>query len=234
MTAMTDLIEKFKKEASRVGSQVVLANSTPEAVDFVIKLAAEKNVRFAVKSDSALADKLGLGETLTASGVKVTETSVVTWIRQLARGEECPIDKIADLISSATGEKVAAEPEALLKASRRALKELYVNADLGITQADYGIAETGTLVTMENEGNARLAAVLPRLHLTLLDCDRIVTDLSEMAERIKGTPGGIPGHKLPAFITYLTGRNTTADIPGALFARAQGPEAEIILLLNFQ
>jgi hypothetical protein len=54
-----------------------------------------------------------------------------------------------------------------------------------------------------------------------------------MAESVKGSSRGIPGHKLPAFITYLTGRNTTADIPGALFARAQGPASEIILLINY-
>jgi L-lactate utilization protein LutB len=228
-----NLIELFKKEASKVGSQVFVAGSPQEGTDFVLKLVEDKKIKTAVKSDSDLADKLELGSRLTSSGVRITETSLVKWALQLAKGKDVPLDDLAQLISAAVGEKVSPEPEALLKAARRTLKEMYASADLGITQADYGIAETGTLVTMENEGNARLAAVLPRFHLTLLDCSCMVADLTGMAERIKGSSEGIPGHKLPAFITYLTGRNTTADIPGALFARAQGPASEIILLINF-
>jgi L-lactate dehydrogenase complex protein LldF len=231
MAANSELIEQFKKEAARVGSNIFIAGTAEEAVGYILNLVEEKKITTVVKSDSALAVQLNLRQQLENKGARVTETSIVQWVQQLSGGKETPVDKIAELMSSATGEKVAAEPEAILKAARRALKDCYLNAGLGITQADFGIAESGTMITLENEGNSRLAAALPHIHLTLLDGSCIVANLSEAAEKIKNTSGGIPGHKVPTFITYLTGRNTTGDIPGALFARAQGPAEEHILIL---
>ncbi len=232
MTVNKELIQKFKNEASMLGPQVYVANTKEEALSYILKLIQDKDIKVVVKSGSELAARLGLREHLEKNGVKVTETQIVQWILDLSQGKAVPLEQVAGLVSSATGDKVAAEPEAILVAARRALKDAYINADLGITQADFGIAETGTLVTLENEGNARLSAALPRLHLTLLQGDCIVSNLAEAADRIKSGNGGLPGHKVPTFITYLTGRNTTADIPGAIFARAQGPAEEHILLIN--
>jgi len=226
------LLEKFKTEATLSGAQVTLAASVEEAVSHVLKLVKDNDIKTVIKSGSPIADRMGLATHLAAAGVKVIETSITQWAAQLARGKDVPIDELAELISAAAGEQVPAEPEAILRAARRILKDIYKGAGLGITQADFGIAETGTLVTLENEGNARLAAILPKLHLTLLDGSRIAGSLADTAEFIKGSSGGIPGHKIPTFISYLTGRNTTADIPGAIFARAQGPAEEHILIIN--
>ncbi|MFA5399636.1 MAG: LUD domain-containing protein [Dehalococcoidia bacterium] len=226
-----ELLERFKTEAALTGAQIKVASSAEEAVEYVLGLAKEKGITTVVKSTSSIADRLDLAARLSKAGIKVMETSIAQWAAQLARGQEVPIDKLAELVSAATGEKVPAEPEAILRVARRMLKDAYTGAGLGITEADFGIAETGTLVTLENEGNARLAAALPKLHLTLLDGARIAGSLADAADLIKDSPGGIPGHKVPTFITYLTGRNTTADIPGAIFARAQGPAEEHILIL---
>jgi len=232
MSDRHELLEKFKNEAALAGSQITLASSPAEAADHVLKLVKDRGVTTVVKSASPIADKLGLAALLSATGIKVMETSIAQWAAGLARGQDVPVDKLAELISAAAGEKVPADPEAILQVARRILKDVYAGAGLGITEADFGIAETGTLVTLENEGNARLAAILPKLHLTLLDGGRIAGSLADAAELIKDTSGGIPGRKIPAFITYLTGRNTTADIPGAIFARAQGPAEEHILIIE--
>lgn len=232
MTVKKDLIEKFSTEASRVGAKILTAADRAEAAAHISNLAKTKNISSVVKSGCPLALKLDLVTHMESCGLKVCETTLVQWTLQLKQKKNVPLDEVAALISSATGEKVGSDPEAILSAARQALKSIYAGADLGITQADFGIAESGTLVTLENEGNARLAAVLPRLHLTLLEAEKIVADLAEAAEFIKQNAGGIPGRKLPTFITCLTGRNTTADIPGALFARAQGPEEEYILIIH--
>jgi len=232
MVDNSEILERFKTEATLTGAQVFLACSVEEATEYVLKLVSDKDIKVVVKSGSPIADRLGLTARLAAAGVKVTETSITQWAAQMARGQDVPVDKLAELISAAAGEQVPAEPEAILQVARRILKEVYAGAGLGITEADFGIAETGTLVTLENEGNARLAAILPKLHLTLLDGSRIAGSLADAAELIKGSSGGIQSHKLPTFITYLTGRNTTADIPGAIFARAQGPDEEHILIFR--
>jgi len=229
---MPGLLDKFKTEAMLTGALIKQVSSAEEAVGYIIGLVKDKAITTVVKSASPIADSLDLAARLSKEGVKIMEPSIAQWAAGLARGEDVPMDKLASLISSALGRQVPAEAEALLQAARSVLKEAYSGAGLGITEADFGIAETGTLVTLENEGNARLAAVLPRLHLTLLDGSRIAGSLADAAEIIKGSSAGIPGHKVPTFITYLTGRTTTADIPGAIFARAQGPAEEYILIIK--
>ncbi len=229
---MSELLEKFKTEAVLTGALIKQVSSAEEAVGYITGLVKDKGITTVVKSASPIAERLDLAARLSGAGVKVMETSIAQWSAGLARGEDVSVDKLAGLISAAIGREVPSDAESLLQAARSILKEAYSGAGLGITEADFGIAETGTLVTLENEGNARLAAILPRLHLTLLDGTRIAGNLADAAEMIKGSSAGIPGHKVPAFITYLTGRNTTADIPGAIFARAQGPAEEYILIIK--
>jgi L-lactate dehydrogenase complex protein LldF len=231
VTADPELLEKFKTEATLSGAQVFLAASAEDAVNHVLKLVKDKDIKIVVKSNSFLADKLGLSDRLAACGVRVIETAIARWAVQLAKGKEVPIGTVAEMISTAAGERVPAEPEALLKAARRVLKDVYAGAGLGITEADFGIAETGRPVTLENEDNARLAAILPRVHLTLLDGNHIARSVADAAELIKGSSGGIPGHKVPTFIAYLA-RNTAPDIPGTAFTRARGPAEEHILITN--
>jgi L-lactate dehydrogenase complex protein LldF len=232
MTTNSDVIEKFIAEASRSGAKILVAGNRDEAAAHISSLAKSKNITTVVKARCPLAGRLELPQHMEKSGINVCETSLVQWTLQLKQQKDVPLEEVAALVSTATGEKVGNDPEEILKAAKKALKAVYESADLGITEADFGIAETGTLITMENEGNARLAAVLPRLHLTLLDANHVVASLADVTEMIKQTSGGIPGHAVPTFITYLTGRNTTADIPDALFSRAQGPAEEYILIIR--
>lgn len=234
MTKKIELIEKFKAEAAKAGAKVLVAENREKAIDHINNIIRSKRVNVVVKASCPLAGSLKLLNHLSEQNISVCETSLVQWAIRLTQNKEVPLEEVAGLVATATGEIVDHDPEAVLQAAKRALKNIYANADLGITEADFGIAETGTLITLENEGNQRLAAVLPRLHLTIIEAKNIVLDLAEAAEMIKRTAGGIPGCRLPTFITYLTGRNTTADIPGALFARAQGPEEEYILLIELE
>lgn len=112
------------------------------------------------------------------------------------------------------------------------LRDACVRADIGISEATAAIAETGTLVIASNDGSSRLVAVLPRIHITIVDSKNVVSSMEDAILRIKSL-GGSPGNPVPTYVTWITGRNTTADIPGALLARAQGPAEEHILLVHF-
>jgi L-lactate utilization protein LutB len=124
------------------------------------------------------------------------------------------------------------DPNSIINAANDTLRQKCINADLGISEADIAIAETGTLVLIGNQGNARLVAVLPRIHLTLVNGQNLVETLDDASARIKSLSPRNTKRKMPAYVTYLTGRNTTADIPGAIFARAQGPAEEHVVLLH--
>ncbi len=235
VAANEELTEKFKTEAIKAGAVVYKAKGIKDASNYVLTLAQERKVKHAVKSKSKLADKLSLREHFEKAGIEVKDTDFEEWITQLA-GEKPSgrktIKQVAELISKATGKKLNPDPQLLLGAANRAIRQSCIDADMGISEAGVAIAETGTLVIMGNSGDSRLAAVLPRIHLTMVDCENIVPTLEDATARIKSPGRNMADGDVSSYVTYITGRNTTADIPGAILARAQGPEEEHILLLN--
>jgi len=235
----TELVKQFKKEATRVGAMVYEAKDAEDASSYVLKLAQEHNVKHIVKSSSMLAQEIGLRKRLENAGIEVKETDIGEWLVQLA-GERSAyvsepaktVEQVAELVSRATGEKLSPDPQVLLNAARRVLRQSYIDADMGISEASIGIAETGTLVIMSNEGNARLVAILPPVHVTMIGCKNLVPTMEDATVKLKSLSKNVTGHKMPSYVTYITGRNTTADIPGALMARAQGPEEEHVVLVG--
>ena len=233
--AKKEFVEKFKAEASRAGALAYEAADAKEANNYVLKLAQEHKVKHAVKSKSKVADKLNLRERLEKVGIEVNETDLEEWITQLVGKKQAgqkTIKQITELISKATGKKLNPDPQVLLNAANQAIKQSCIDADMGISEAIVAIAETGTLVITSNSGDSRLVAVLPRIHLTVVDCENIVPTLEDTAARIKSLGKSKADVHISRYVTYITGRNTTADIPGAILARAQGPAEEHILLLN--
>lgn len=235
----TELVEQFKAEATRTGAVVYEAKDAEDAKDYVLKLARERNMKHVVKSESMLAEQFGLREHLENAGIGVAETDLGEWIAQLAGerpahmgGPAKTIEQVAELISKATGQKLEPDPQALVNAARRALRQSCIDADMGISEADTGIAETGTLVAVSNEGNARLVAILPPIHVTMIDRENLVPTMEDATVRLKSLGKSSTGLRMPSYVTYITGRNTTADIPGALMARAQGPAEEHIVLIG--
>lgn len=237
----TGLVERFKTEAARAGAMVYEAKDAKDAGDYVLKVAQEHGVKHIVKSKSMLAERIGLREQLEDAGIEVRETDIAEWITQLARERPAhaeflvppkTIEQVAELISKATGEQLEADPQALSIAARRALRQSYIAADMGISEASVAIAETGTLISMSNEGNDRLVAVLPPIHVTMLDRKELVSNMEDATAKLKLLSKTVTDRKMSRYITYITGRNTTADIPKALMARAQGPEEEHIVLVD--
>ena len=234
----TELVERFKAEAGRLGVIVHEAMAGEQVNDCLLNLARERAVRLVVKSASPLADGSGLRRHLEDAGIEVRETEVGHWLAQLAEGNlagevsTLTLEQAARQLSDAIGEEVEAEPATVLRAARRALKKAYSDADMGITEASLGVAETGTLIIIGDEGNERLVTVLPRIHVTLLDCLNVVFTMEDATVRLRLLVETAWQGKTPSYVTYLTGRNTTGDIPGAIMARAQGPEEEHIVLVH--
>jgi len=232
---IVELTERFKAEAGRAGAMVYQASSAEDASNYILKLAQERDVKNAVKSKSKVADKIKLRKHLEKAGIEVKETDLEEWIAQLA-GEKSTgrktIGQVEKLISKATGKKLHPDPQVLLNAASLAIRRYCIDADMGISEADAAIAETGTLVIVGNEGVTRLVAVLPRIHVTLVESQNLVPLMEDVFVKLKTITRDRAGQVVPRYVTYITGRNTTADIPGAVLARAQGPADEHIILVN--
>lgn len=234
----TELTERFKAEAAGSGAIVHEAATVVEVNDCLLNLAREHGVRLVVKASSPLADRIGLRHRLEGAGIDVTETGIGEWLAQLAEtratsgAPPSSMEEAASLLSGAIGEELGAEHATLLRAARGALRQAYVEADMGVTEASLAVAETGTLIMVGDEGNDRLAAILPRIHVTLLDSRNIVPAMEDATARLRLLIETVWQGKTPSYVTYLTGRNTTADIPGALMARAQGPDEEHVVFVH--
>ena len=171
------LYEAFKDQAEAAGIHVHLAETADDANALIAKIAEDNQVQKIVKSKSMTAEETLLNHHLEAAGLTVTETDLGEWIIQLRN--EGPTHmvmpaihlsrhQVADLFTEVTGETQEPDIERLVKVARRELRQRYVEADMGITGANFAIAETGTLGIITNEGNARLVTTLPRVHVALV------------------------------------------------------------------
>jgi L-lactate dehydrogenase complex protein LldF len=231
----TNTVAAFIAEAGKAGARVHEASSAEDALAYLLKLSREHNVKSAVKSKSEIANEMKLRECLEKAGIGVVETDLREWLSQLSGGDDeggKTVGQVWELISKATGHKLDTEPRVLLNAANLLVRQKCLDADLGISEAVAAIVETGTLVITGNEGVTRLVAVLPRIHVTILESQNVVYTLEDVFSKIQKNNPGRTGQVLPAYVTYITGRNTTADIPGAVLARAQGPAEEHIIVVN--
>ena len=159
-------------------------------------------------------EEIGLNRALADAGIEVTETDLGEYVVQLA-GEhpahiiapaiEKTAEEVAELFAAVEGEPVDPTPEALTATARRRLREVFLTADVGITGVNFGVAETGSICLVENEGNARLVSTFPRVHVALMGMERVVPTLADLAVLLRLLARSATGQKITSYTTLLTG-----------------------------
>ncbi|UCH51433.1 MAG: LUD domain-containing protein [Chloroflexota bacterium] len=242
IASLPQLVEQFKSKATEAGAIVYEAEDAEDANNYVLKLSQKHDVKHIVKSKSMLGEEIELREHLEQAGIKVTETDIGEWIVQLA-GERPAhivgpavhktIEQVAELISKATGQELGTDPQALLDAARSALRQTYIDADMGISGANIAIAETGTLTIVTNEGNGCMATTLPPVHVAVVGYEKIVSSWEDAAAIFRLLSRCTAGMKMPVYISHITGPSLTDAIPGSILHGAGGPgEVHIVLVDN--
>ena len=218
-----ELYRKFKSEAESRGVKVHRAADAAEACEIIGRIAADNGVRKAVKSKSMTAEEIGLNESLRKSGVEVCETDLGEWIIQL-RGEgpshmvmpaiHLSRGQVADEFEKATGERQDHEDvQKLVKVARRELKPKFHEADMGISGANFCIAETGAIAIVTNEGNGRLVNTLPRVHVALAGLDKLVPRVDDALAALAVLPRNATSQRLTAYTTFICGAGPCAKSP---------------------
>ncbi len=232
---MEALYETFKANAEKIGIQVHLARTAEDANRIIADIARKTDSRKIVKSKSMTAEETLLNHHLEAQGLEVTETDLGEWIIQLRH--EGPSHmvmpaihlsryQVADLFTDVTGKKQDSEIERLVKVARRELRQKYVEADMGISGANFAIAATGTIGLTTNEGNARLVTTLPRVHVALVGLDKLMPTLHDALRIIRALPRNATGQAITSYVTWITG-------PSECAAAADGrKEMHIVFLDN--
>ncbi|MCP4692944.1 MAG: 4Fe-4S dicluster domain-containing protein [Desulfobacterales bacterium] len=216
LSRMDALFEEFRKNAEKAGVIVHKADTAGEANEIIARIARENQVRSIIKSKSMTAEETLLNHHLEADGFEVIETDLGEWIIQL-RGEgpshmvmpaiHLSRHQVADLFTDVTGEKQDAEIERLVKVARRELRQKFAEADMGVSGANFAIADTGTIGLTTNEGNARLVTTLPRVHVALVGLDKLTPTLGDALKINRVLPKNATGQAITSYVTWITGPN---------------------------
>ena len=227
-------LEKLVANVERLGGHVHFATTAEEARDVVLDIARRTGARMAVKSKSMATEEIHLNDALEAIGVTPVETDLGEYIIQLAH--ERPSHIIAPAIHKTKGQVaelfsrelkrpgLPADPEVLTKIAREELREKFLTADLGITGANFAVAETGTVVLVTNEGNGRMATSLPRVHVAVMGVEKVIPSMTDLAVFLAILAKSATGQKLSVYTTLVQGPRR----PGEL----EGPEEFHLVLLD--
>jgi L-lactate dehydrogenase complex protein LldF len=224
--ALADLdvyLELFERNATAAGAVVHWAESTAEANRIVCELAALYGVKKAVKSKSMVSEECALNDALEAAGVQVVETDLGEYILQLAK--EPPSHIVAPVVHK-TREEVSqlfvdkhatpykSDIPALTREAREQLRPHFLDADMGISGANFVVAETGSTLIVTNEGNGRMVTTLPRVHVAITGIEKVVPTLEDVATLMRLLPRHGTGQTITNYISITTGPRRAGDRDG--------------------
>lgn len=216
-------LEMVEQSVSRAGGKVFFAKDSDEATSYVTKLAIDRGVKIAIKSKSMVSEEMGLNERLEEAGIEPVETDLGEYIIQLAG--ETPFHIIAPAIHksrqdvSELFEQKLNSPhytdiDDLTKEARNQLRQKFIAADMGITGANFIVAETGTLVLVTNEGNGRMCTSMPRIHVAITGMEKVVPSLEDMGIMLRLLIRSATGQRISSYVTTVTGPRKLDDEDG--------------------
>jgi len=226
-------LEAFEQRVVEQGGTVHWARDAADARRIVLELCRQAGARTVTKTKSMISEETGLNEYLEANGIERVETDLGEYIVQLAGQVPSHIlapavhmtkDEISDLFVRHHGGERLTEPRALVGEARRVLRERYFQAEVGITGANFLIAETGSIVLVTNEGNAELTQGLPRVHIAVASLEKVVPTLEDACTILRVLARSATGQEYSAYTTFLTGPKREGDL--------DGPEEFHVVLLD--
>jgi len=226
-------LESFESNLTKRGGKVIWAENAEQALEEILQICKQKNCRTIVKSKSMVTEEIHLNKFLEKHGIESVETDLGEYIQQL--DDEPPYhivtpamhkskEDIAKLFVEKLNTAPNLTPEQLTLVAREKLREKYMEAEIGITGANFIIADTGGIAISENEGNARLSCAFPKTHIAIIGIEKVLPSLNDLALF------------WPLLATYGTGQTITSynsiisgpKQPG----ETDGPEEMYVILLD--
>ncbi|WP_207640995.1 L-lactate dehydrogenase (quinone) large subunit LdhH [Desulfofalx alkaliphila] len=234
---MEELAQQFKKNAEARGAKVYIAKTADDAKNYIRDLALANNVKQVIKSKSMASEEIYLNHFLEENGITAAESDLGEWIIQLAG--ESPSHmvmpaihltraEVAEIFSKEVNERLSDDIPKLVKVARSELREKFLSADMGISGANIAVAETGTIIILTNEGNARLTTTLPPIHVALVGMEKLVEKFSDAGPIMECLPRSATAQQLTSYVTMITGPTPTALPDGTV----QPKELHIVLMDN--
>ena len=216
-------LELLHDRVAKNGGQVHFAGDDVEANAIIADLARSRGVKLVTKSKSMVSEEMGLNHALEDIGVEAVETDLGEYIIQLA--EETPSHLVAPAmhktrqdVSRLFSEKIdrhhLEEIEEMAQAARETLRDKLLQADMGISGANFLVAETGTLVIVTNEGNGRFCTSAPRIHVALTGMEKVIPCLDDLAIFLRLLPRAATGQRITSYVSLVSGPRRSEDEDG--------------------
>ena len=230
-------LEIFEAQCQTQGGWVHWCRDEHHAKETVLAICQKVNAKTVTKGKSMIGEEISVNEYLEANGVEPIETDLGEYIIQL-RGEapshiiapatHVSKEQVADAFRTTHAGLNPArslnKPEQLLEEARTMLRNRFLEADVGITGANFLVAETGSSVIVTNEGNGDLTQTLPRVHIVLASLEKVVPTLADVTALIRVLARSATGQEISSYTTFSTGPKRIDD--------ADGPEEYHVLLLD--
>jgi L-lactate dehydrogenase complex protein LldF len=230
-------LEEFERNVEAHGGKVIYCKDGAEVSDFVLTLAKQRGVQLIVKSKSMTSEEVDLNERLEHHGLESVETDLGEYILQLA--DERPYHIVAPAlhktrydVASIFEKKlhVAYEtaPEKLSQIARGVLRQKFLDAGIGISGANFLVADSGAVVIVENEGNARLTTTAPRIHIAIAGIEKVIPRAQDLAVFLKLLARSATGQALSVYTSFLSGPRRVAKAEPEI----DGPDEFYVVLLD--
>jgi L-lactate dehydrogenase complex protein LldF len=224
---------EFEQKITARGATVIWANDTAEAQEAIGKICKERNCKTLVKSKSMVTEEIHLNDFLEASGIESVETDLGEYIQQLDGEPPYHIvtpamhkskEDVAKLFANKLGTKPDLTPEELTQVARIKLREKYTEAQVGVTGANFLIADVGGIAITENEGNGRLSCAWPKTHIAVVGIEKMIPSVHDLPLfwPLLATYG--TGQKVTVYNSILTGPKQAGE--------SDGPEEMFVILLD--
>ena len=224
----------FRQNALQNGFILHEAQNSQEAIRIILELAQKNQAKLIAKSKSMVSEEIGLNKALENAGLQVVETDLGEYIVQI-RGEAPAhiITPAVHLRRSDVGktfqEKLGIpytdDVAELTKTARKILRQIFLDADIGISGVNFGVAENGIICLLTNEGNGRMVTTLPKVHIALMGIERIVPTMDDLALMLSLLPRSATGQKLTVYTSLIKAPRQPDELDGCL-------ERHIILVDN--
>ena len=230
-------LDIFEQRAKARGAEVLWARDGAEAARLVVEIAQREGVTKATKSKSMLSEEADLNAALAAAGIRPVETDLGEYIVQLA-GEK-PSHIIAPAVHKTIGEvealfakehgrpietRTSADIPDLAREARAVLRQHFLSAEMGISGANFLIAETGSAALVTNEGNGRMVTTLPKVHVVITGIEKLVPTLEDFATLMRLLPRSATGQAISNYVSLLTGTKGEDE--------HDGPEKTVLILVD--
>jgi L-lactate dehydrogenase complex protein LldF len=226
-------LEAFESNISKRGAKVIWAENAKEALEEIRQICIAKNCKTIVKSKSMVTEEIKLNDFLHHQGIESVETDLGEYIQQL--DEEPPYhivtpamhkskEDVARLFAEKLNTSPNLSPEELTLVAREKLREKYAQAEVGITGANFLIADIGAIAVTENEGNARLSCAFPKTHIVVVGIEKMIPSLTDLSLfwPLLATYG--TGQRITSYNSIVLGPRQTGEL--------DGPDEMFVILLD--